>query len=42
LAFADFTIWPLDPKEHGLGPQMQEIFKRTQEEQLKNKWDQPQ
>jgi hydroxyacylglutathione hydrolase len=42
LAFADFTIWPLDPKEHGLGAQMEEIEKRTQEEQLKNKWDQPQ
>jgi hydroxyacylglutathione hydrolase len=40
-ALADFTIWPLDPKEKGLGPQMEEIYKRTQAEQLKNKWDQP-
>ena len=40
LAFADFTIWPLDPNGHGLGPKMEEIFKRTQEVQLKNKWDQ--
>jgi glyoxylase-like metal-dependent hydrolase (beta-lactamase superfamily II) len=40
MAFSDFTIWPTDPKEHGLGPQMQEIYKRTQAEQLANKWDQ--
>jgi glyoxylase-like metal-dependent hydrolase (beta-lactamase superfamily II) len=42
LAFADFTIWPLDPSHHGLGPEMEEIEKRTQDEQLKNKWNQPQ
>ena len=41
LAFADFTIWPLDPNGRGLGPKMQEIFKKTQEVELKNKWDQP-
>jgi hydroxyacylglutathione hydrolase len=41
LATRDFTIWPLDPKQHGLGPAMDEIHKRTQAEQLKNKWDQP-
>ncbi len=41
MALADFTIWPLDPKEKGLGPQMEEIYKRTQAEQLKNKWNQP-
>jgi len=41
LATRDFTIWPLDRKEHGLGPKMEEIYKRTQEEQLKNKWNQP-
>jgi hydroxyacylglutathione hydrolase len=41
LAFADFTIWPLDPNGHGLGPKMQEILKKTQEVELKNKWDQP-
>jgi len=40
LAFADFTIWPLDPHEKGLGPQMEEIFKKTQAEQLAHKWDQ--
>ena len=41
LAFADFTIWPLDPNAHGLGPKMEEIFKKTQEVELKNKWNQP-
>ena len=41
LATRDFTIWPVDPKEKGLGPQMEEIFKRTQAEQLANKWNQP-
>ena len=40
LAFADFTIWPLDPKEKGLGPQMEEIYRRTQAEQLAHKWNQ--
>jgi len=41
LATRDFTIWPLDPRREGLGPEMDEIYKRTQAEQLKNKWDQP-
>jgi hydroxyacylglutathione hydrolase len=41
LATRDFTIWPLDPKEHGLGTKMEEIYKRTQAEQLTNKWNQP-
>ena len=41
LATRDFTIWPLDPKQQGLGPEMEEIFKRTQAEQLGNKWSQP-
>jgi hydroxyacylglutathione hydrolase len=41
MALADFTIWPLDPKEKGLGPEMEEIYKRTQAEQLAHKWDQP-
>jgi len=40
LATRDFTIWPLDPKEHGLGARMEEIYKQTQAEQLKNKWNQ--
>ena len=41
LATRDFTIWPLDPKQDGLGPEMDEIYKRTQAEQLGNKWSQP-
>ena len=41
LATRDFTIWPVDPKEHGLGQQMEDIYKRTQAEQLANKWNQP-
>lgn len=40
-ATRDFTIWPVDPKEHGLGPQMERIFKQTQAEQLSHKWNQP-
>jgi hydroxyacylglutathione hydrolase len=41
LATRDFTIWPLDPKEHGLGAKMDEIEKKTQAEQLEHKWSQP-
>jgi hydroxyacylglutathione hydrolase len=39
-ALRDFTIWPLLKNEEGLGVKMGEIFRTTQEEQLKNKWDQ--
>jgi hydroxyacylglutathione hydrolase len=41
LATRDFTIWPLDLKQQGLGHEMDEIYKRTQAEQLANKWNQP-
>ena len=41
LATRDFTIWPLDPKDHGLGSAMDEIYKKTQAEQLAHKWSQP-
>jgi glyoxylase-like metal-dependent hydrolase (beta-lactamase superfamily II) len=41
LATRDFTIWPIDPKDHGLGSAMDEIYKKTQAEQLANKWSQP-
>jgi hydroxyacylglutathione hydrolase len=41
MALADFTIWPLDPKEKGLGTQMELLYKQTQAEQLANKWNQP-
>lgn len=42
LAMRDFTIWPLSPREKGLGAKMEEIYKKTHEMQLRNKWDQPQ
>jgi hypothetical protein len=41
LATRDFTIWPLDPKQEGLGPEMDDIYKRTQAEQQANRWNQP-
>jgi len=41
MAMRDFTIWPTNPADHGLGAKMEEIYKQTQEQQLKNKWDQP-
>lgn len=40
LATRDFTIWPLNPADGGLGTEMEEIFKRTQADQLSRKWDQ--
>jgi hydroxyacylglutathione hydrolase len=40
MALADFTIWPTNPKDKGLGAQMREIFKQTQAQQLAHKWDQ--
>lgn len=40
-ATRDFTIWPVDPNGQGLGAEMNEIYKKTQAEQLGNKWDQP-
>ncbi len=41
MAMRDFTIWPLSEEDHGLGDTMEEVYKKTQEEQLKNKWNQP-
>jgi glyoxylase-like metal-dependent hydrolase (beta-lactamase superfamily II) len=41
MAMRDFTIWPVNPGEKGLGAQMNQVFEKTQTEQLKNKWDQP-
>jgi hydroxyacylglutathione hydrolase len=40
MAMSDFTIWPREPQ--GKDDQLQATFRKTQEEQLKNKWDQPQ
>lgn len=41
MAMRDFTIWPVVPTEKGLGAKMEKIYKQTQEQQLKNKWNQP-
>jgi glyoxylase-like metal-dependent hydrolase (beta-lactamase superfamily II) len=41
FAARDFTIWPLDPGNKGLGDEMEKVYKETQEKQLRNKWDQP-
>jgi len=41
MAMRDFTIWPTEPGEHGLGAKMDDIYKRTQEKQQKDKWNQP-
>jgi len=41
MAMRDFTVWPILPNEKGLGAKMEEIYKQTQEVQLKNKWNQP-
>ncbi len=39
MAMSDFTIWPRQPK--GQDDKLEQIFRETQEEQLRNKWDQP-
>ena len=41
LAMRDFTIWPLSAEDHGLGAKMEEVYEKTQEKQLRDKWDQP-
>jgi hydroxyacylglutathione hydrolase len=41
MAMRDFTIWPTEPRGHGLGAKMDDIYKRTQEKQQKDKWNQP-
>jgi glyoxylase-like metal-dependent hydrolase (beta-lactamase superfamily II) len=40
-ATRDFTIWPNDPAHRKMGPNLQDIRKRTQEKELKDKWSQP-
>jgi len=42
MAMSDFTIWPRDAGKQAQNSQMRELLRKTQEEQLKNKWDQPQ
>lgn len=41
LALADFTIWPHVPGQRGQDSQLRQTLKQIQQEQLKNKWDQP-
>lgn len=40
LAMSDFTIWPVEPEQRGQNSPMLEILRKTQQEQLANKWDQ--
>jgi len=42
MALSDFTLWPREPEQRGADSQLERTLKQTQEEQLKNKWDQPQ
>lgn len=41
MAMSNFTIWPHEAGQPAQDSQLRKIFKITQEEQLKNKWDQP-
>jgi glyoxylase-like metal-dependent hydrolase (beta-lactamase superfamily II) len=41
LALADFSLWPVAAHDYSMSTKTKEVFERTQEEQLKNKWDQP-
>jgi len=40
FAAGEFTVWPTNPADHGLGAKMEQIYKETQEKQLSHKWDQ--
>ncbi len=42
LALSDFSLWPVAAHDYSMSSKTKEVFDRTQEEQLKNKWDQPQ
>ncbi|MGA7110305.1 MAG: MBL fold metallo-hydrolase [Terracidiphilus sp.] len=41
LAMSDFSLWPVAAHDYSMSPKTKSLFDRTQEEQLKNKWDQP-
>ena len=41
LALADFSLWPIVNKDYSMSTKTQQLFDRTQEDQLKNKWNQP-
>ena len=40
LALRDFSLWPVGPT-FAMRPKTAELFQKTQDEQLKNMWDQP-
>lgn len=42
LALSDFSLWPVAAHDYSMSAKTKELFERTQQEQLKNKWDQPQ
>ena len=41
LAMSDFSLWPVAAHDYSMSSKTKSVFDRTQEEQLKNKWDQP-
>lgn len=41
LALSDFSLWPVQARDYSMSAKTKDVFDRTQEEQLKNKWDQP-
>jgi hydroxyacylglutathione hydrolase len=41
LAMSDFSLWPVAANDYSMSPKTKAVFDQTQEEQLKNKWDQP-
>ena len=41
MAMSDFTLWPHEPEQPGQDELLRRTLKQTQEEQLRNKWDQP-
>ena len=42
LAMSEFSLWPVAAHDYSMSAETKNLFERTQEEQLKNKWDQPQ
>jgi hydroxyacylglutathione hydrolase len=41
VAMSDFSLWPAMSPDYSMSAKTKDVFERTQEEQLKNKWDQP-
>jgi glyoxylase-like metal-dependent hydrolase (beta-lactamase superfamily II) len=41
LALRDFTLWPVRSQQYGMKPKTAELFRKTQEQQKQNMWDQP-